>query len=44
MKEKENSELVVKIINILVGLTHKEAEELLQQVREKLYSEQTIKN
>jgi hypothetical protein len=41
---EDKNELVVKIINLLVGLTHKEAEDILQQVRDKLYNEQVIKN
>jgi len=42
-EEKEN-DIIKKIIELLVGLTHEEAENLLYKVKDKLYREQKISN
>ena len=39
---EEENELIKKIINILVGLTHQKAEEILNKAKDKLYTDQRI--
>jgi len=42
MSKQKQSKLKKKITNLLVGLTHKDAYDLLQQVKDELYDKQKV--
>ena len=42
MSVKKQKELIQKIISLLAGLTHKDAYDLLQQIKDELYNKQKV--
>jgi len=42
MNKNKTKKIITQIINLLAGLTYKEIDDLLQQVKDKIYEEQKI--